>query len=264
MTPPVPRRFATMNVRGFWTLYCRGIKRFLRFSWHSIGGPCVSSLLFLAVFMLAAGGEGERVGGLGLGSFLVPGIVLFSLTYSAFEGAAFAVLEDKLEGMIGDILAAPLSPGEILFGYVLPSATSGIGVACLVLAVASFFVQLSLPFPLIALAFAIAIGLLFAQFGALAGLWAKRWEQYSVAENFVVLPLGFLSGAFFSLAVIPDFARAVVLGNPVFHAVNGFRYGLTGYSEGSLLIGALVLALLNIGLCVVTWRLFASGYNLKP
>lgn len=264
MTPLAPRQFHMVNLRGCWTLYRRGLFRFLRLSWHTVGGPCVSSLLFLAVFYLAAGRDGEAIGGLEIGAFIAPGVVLFSLCHGAFEGAAFNVLEDKLEGMMGDILSAPLVAGEILFGYVLPAASTAFLVSCLVLVMTSFFVELTLPAPLVALGFAAAIALLFAQFGALAGLWAGRWEQYSLAENFVVLPLGFLSGTFFSLAVIPEFARLVVLGNPVFHAVNGFRYGLTGYSEGPLLAGALFLLLLNVLLCVMTWRLFASGYNLKP
>ncbi len=264
MTPLVPRRFYLINLRGVWTLYRRGLVRFLRLSWHSIGGPCVSSLLFLAVFMLAAGQTGDALGGLGIGAFIAPGVVLFSLCQGAYEGAAFNVLEDKLEGMMGDILAAPLVAGEILFGYVLPAASMALLVSGLVLAMTALFVDLSLPAPLVALGFAALIALLFAQFGALAGLWADRWEQYSLAENFVVLPLGFLSGTFFSLAALPDFARAVVLGNPVFHAVNGFRYGLTGYSEGPLLAGALVLVLLNTMLGLLTWRLFAAGYKLKP
>ncbi len=264
MPPPAPRRFGAVNWMGLRTLFRRGLLRYLRYAWEFLGGPCVSSLLFLAVFVLAAGGAPELAPGVPLGQFLVPGIVMFSLAHNAFENAAFPVLDDKLEGMIGDILAAPLSPSEVLAGYVLPAAVNALITGAVILGLGWLFVDLRLHDPLASIGFAVLAALLFALIGTLAGLWAERWENYSTAETFLILPLGFLSGTFFSLASLPEPAQRLIAFNPVIYAVDGFRYGLTGHAETSGLLGAAILAALILGLWLLAWRLFAVGYKLKP
>lgn len=261
---PGPRRFAAVNGRGFRTLVRRDVLRFFRLAAESLGGPCVSSLLFLAVFVLAAGRQGEMVPGLSLVDFVAPGVVIFSLSHAAYQAAAFSLLEDKLEGMIADLLAAPLSPAEILGGYVCAAALNALIVGTVVLGLTLLFADPEPVAPAVSLGFATATALLFAQTGVLAGLWAERWEQYSLAENFLVLPLGFLSGAFFSIAALPPAAQTLVALNPLFYAMDGFRYGLTGHAESSLAIGALVLAGINLLLGLLAWRLIAIGYKIKP
>jgi len=269
MPPPVsrpfgPRNFGAVNWRGFHALYWRGMLRTFKYAWEFLGGPLVFSLMFLAVFVLAAGGQGEMAPGVSLMQFIAPGIVIFSLSHAAFENAGFALLDDKLEGMIGDLLAAPLSPGEILGGYVLSALCSALLVGALNLGVMALFVDLRLhDLPAIA-GFAVAAALLFALIGVLVGLWAERWENYAMAETFLIMPLGFLSGTFFARGAMPESFQAVVTFNPVFHAVDGFRYGLTGFSEGNLAPAAALLAGLNLGLWLLAWRLFAIGWKVKP
>lgn len=262
--PPVPRSFGAVNWRGLATLVRRGVARYVKMAWETLGGPCVSSLLFLAVFALAAGGRSEMLPGLALVEFLVPGIVIFQLGHSAFENAAFPVLDDKLEGMIGDILAAPLSPLEVMAGYVLPAALNGLATGALVLGLAWLFVGVAVHDLAAALGFAAGMALLFALVGTLVGLWADKWEHYSMAESFLVAPLGFLSGTFFTLASLPGAGQALIALNPVFYAVDGFRYGLTGQAETALPLGAALLAGLALGLWLLAWRLFAIGYKVKP
>ena len=111
--------------------------------------------------------------------------------------------------------------------------------------------------------FAAASALLFALLGTLAGLWADRWEHYAMVESFLILPLGFLSGTFFTLAALPEPARLLIAFNPVFYAVDGFRYGLTGHGESSLALGMGLLLTLDLALGLVAWRLFAVGYKIK-
>jgi ABC-2 type transport system permease protein len=261
---PRPRRFVGLNGRGLWTLFQRDVMRFLRLGVESLGAPAASSLLFMAVFVLASGRKGEMLPGLALADFIAPGVVIFSLSHAAYQAAAFSLLEDKLEGIIADLLAAPLSPAEILTGYVAAAAFNALVAGALVLALTLFFADLKPVAPAVSLGFAAATALLFAQIGVLAALWAERWEQYSVAENFLVLPLGFLSGTFFTVAALPSPAQAVIALNPVFYAVDGFRYGLTGHGESSLLTGAVVLTTINIVLGLIAWRLFTIGYKIKP
>ncbi len=261
--PPRPRHFGWVNWRGLWTLYRRGAFRYLRYGVESIGGPAVSSLLFLAVFSLALGGRGEMVPGVTLIQFIAPGIVIFSLTHSAFESAATPIIYDKLEGMIGDVIGAPLTPLEITAGYLLSATGNGLLTGTVVLALMAVFVELPLHAPLIALGFAVAASVLFALAGIVIGLWSERWDSYSAAETFLILPIGLLSGAFFTLQGVPEGARWLFDLNPVFHAVQGFRYGFIGVAEAPVAVSAAVLVGLDLVLGVLVWRLVALGYKIK-
>jgi len=260
---PQPRHFGWVNWRGLWTLYRRGAFRYLRYGVESIGGPAVSSLLFLAVFSLALGGRGEMVPGFTLVQFIAPGIIIFSLTHSAFEGAATPLIYDKMEGMIGDVIGAPLTPIEITAGYLLSATGNGLITGAVVLALMAVFVDMTPHAPLAVLGFAIAASALFALIGMVVGLWADRWDNYSAAETFLILPIGLLSGAFFTLRGVPEGARWLFDLNPVFHAVQGFRYGFIGAAEAPVAVSAAVLVGLDLVLGVLVWLLIALGYKIK-
>jgi ABC-2 type transport system permease protein len=261
---PRPRSFGAVNWRGVWSLYRREQLRFFRYAAESLGGPAASSLLFLAVFSLALGGSSEMAPGVSLAVFVAPGIAMFSLTHSAFESAAVPILYDKMEGMIGDILGAPLTPMETLAGYALAAASSGVVTGAVVMVLMSVFVDLAVHSLAAILGFALGGALLFALVGTVVGLWADRWDNYSAAETFLILPLGLLSGAFFPLDRLPGEVRWAFVSNPVFHAVDGFRYGFTGHADGVVMLGAAVLLVLILALTLLAWRLFAIGYKIKP
>jgi len=261
---PRARQFGWVNWRGLWTLYRRGAARYLRYGVESIGGPAVSSLLFLAVFSLALDGRGEMVPGVTLVQFIAPGIVIFSLTHSAFQSAATPIVYDKLEGMIGDIIGAPLTALEITAGYLISAAGNGLITGTVILALMAVFVDLPLHAPWIVFGFAVAAAVLFAAIGLVVGLWSDRWDNYSAAETFLILPIGLLSGAFFTLEGVPEGARWLFDLNPVFHAVQGFRYGFIGTAETPVAVSAAVLVGLDLVLTVLAWRLIATGYKTKP
>lgn len=259
-----PRFRGAANWRGCRALVQRGVLRFLKEAGESLAGPAVGSLLFLAVFSLALGGASEPVPGVSLIEFLAPGIVILALSQSAFVYAAYPLLHDKMEGIIGDFLAAPLSPAEILAGYVVAASVNALLVGTVVLFLFWIFADVQIFNGWAVFGFALAAAVLFALFGTLAGLWAERWEHYSAAENFVALPLGFLSGAFFSVTALPQFGVALIHANPAFYTINGFRYGLTGYAETNLALAAVLLCGLIAGFWILAWRLIAVGYNIKP
>ena len=261
---PQTRRFGAANWRGMWSLYRRDVVRFFRYGLESLGGPAVSSLLFLAVFDLALGDPERLVQGVTLAQFIAPGIVMFSLTHSAFEMSAVPIIYDKHEGMIGDIVGAPMTPLEIVAAYALSATSNGLATGALILALMALFVPLPVAAAALALGFAAAGALLFALVGIIVGVWSDRWDNYSAAETFLMLPLGLLSGAFFPVETLPEAARWIFALNPVFHAVEGFRAGFTGQAQESLLVAAAVLAALIAGLWLLTWRLFAVGYKIKP
>ncbi len=261
--PLAPRHIGWINVRGLWTLFYRGLRRYLRSSWYSVGGPCVSSLLFLAVFVLAAARHGEMLHGITVAQFIAPGVVVLSLSQTAFESSSIWLLEDKMDGVIWDLLSAPLTPLEVFAGYVLPAMAFALGVAGLVFAMTLAFVDFAWTAPWATLLFAVLAAGMFAQLGLLTGIVAQRWETHSLFENFLVLPLAFLSGSFFTISALPADLQDLILLNPVFYVVDGFRYGLTGHVEGAILPGFGILLGLNIVLGLTAWRLINRGYNIK-
>ncbi len=262
-TTPVPRRFGPVNWRGVYTLYSREKARFYRYGVETLVGPAITTLLFLAIFNLALGGEEVRPG-ISLSAFIGPGVVMFTMVHSAFQGGALPVLFCKIEGMITDVISAPLTPLEVLAGHVLPAITSAMTVGAVVLALVAVFVDLPLYSVTAIIGFAFAASLLLALLGLVVGIWAERWDGYSAMDTFLVAPLGFLSGAFFPVDNLPESVRWVFHFNPVFQAVEGFRYGFFGQAQTSLVVAALVLLGMSLVLGLVAWRMLAVGYRLKP
>ncbi len=196
--------------------------------------------------------------------YLAPGIAAFTLIHAAFENAAFPVVYDKLEGSLEDLLMSPLSRFEVAAGYVLAGATSGLVVGAGTLALAWAFVPLAMPQPGWLLLFGTLAALLFAALGVVVGLWAEKWDQMSVADTFLMLPLAFLSGAFFTLDSVPAVGRSLIQLNPVFYAIDGVRHGALGWSEADPWLSAAIVAALVLAAVTLAGRLFAVGYKIVP
>jgi ABC-2 type transport system permease protein len=260
-----PAGFGLVNWRGLWALYYGyGVRRFLRFGLETLAGPLISSLLFLLVFVVGQSGLGEMLPGVGLTEFVAPGIVLNAVIYTAFQNSAAMIVMDKLEGTIGDVQMAPVTALEIVVGFALSAATCGLLTGILVALGTALFVDYSYFNATLTLGFAVGTALLFAFLGLIVGLWGERWDHYGAVEGFVIVPLGLLSGTFFSVARLPEEVRGWIYANPVFYAIDGFRAGFIGQSETSLVLGAGLLVALNLGLAVLAWRLFAAGYKIRP
>jgi ABC-2 type transport system permease protein len=261
---PTLRRFGVVNWVGVSALYRRELLRVLKFYPESVFGPTAMSLLYLIVFHFALGGERVQMGGLPLIEFVAPGLVIYTLCERAFDTTSISLLFDKLEGMISDILMAPLSAAEGTAAYAGSAASAGFVVGGVVLAAQSVFVPLSFANPLAILFFAVAGALLHALAGIIVGLWAARWDHYAAATTFFVVPFGFLSGTFYSIEALPPLGRLLVQLNPVFYVIDGFRYGFTGHAEGSLGLGVALLLAVDAVLLVVVYRLVRRGFRLKP
>lgn len=258
-----PRPWRAVAWPGLWALYCREVRRFLRFAPEGLGGALVSSLLFLAVFSVAWPDRLQLQPGVDALAFLAPGIAAYALFHNAFENAAFGLLFDKLEGMLGDILMAPLTPAEVLAAYVLAAASNALVTGAVVLAGLALLVPLPLASAASVLGFAVLGALLFALLGFLTGLWAEKWDRYAVVDTFLVMPLGLLSGSFFTPAVLPEAGRLLMQANPVFYLIDGFRSGFTGVAEAPPLPGLLLCAGLAATLAFVAWRLLRRGWKVQ-
>ena len=260
-----PRRFGRVNWRGLWTLYLRDVKRFLIFSTEFLLGPVVSSLLFLFVFVIAAGPSLIfEVEGVDLAAFIATGLVGYQICLGSFQASAFPVVYDKLEGAIGDVLSAPVTPAEMVLAAALAATSVSMIGASLILLAVVFFIDLPLANPALVLIFAILGGLMFAFLGYIAGLWAEKWDRYAAVETFLILPLSMLSGTFFAVSSLPELGQTIIQLNPVFYAIDGFRAGFLGPVQSDPMVGLAVLVGLDLILAFLTWQLVRIGYKIRP
>ncbi len=255
---------AAVNWIGLWTLCHREVGRFLRVAAQTVTGPVVTTLLFLVVFSIALGRRAPPIENVPYTAFLAPGLIMMTMAQNAFANTSSSLLIAKVQGNIGDFLMAPLRPGELTCGFALGGATRGLLVGAVVALAMSPFVPLGPAHPGYVLFHAVAASLLLALLGILAGLWAQKMDHLAAVTNFVVMPLTFLSGTFYSVEDLPvPFHTAAHL-NPFFYMIDGFRHGMTGHAEGSLAAGLLVLSVSNLVLAVACHRLIASGWRLRP
>lgn len=262
-----PRRFGRANWRGLWTLCCRDFLRAMKGYRSTIIGPVVSSLLFYAVFQLALGGVatvGPANAAVPFGQFLAAGLAIFATCERAYETATESLVFDKLEGIIADMLMAPLTPTERTVGYAAGAAAAGLVTGAAVLGTLSLIAPPALPAAWLSLGFAVLGALLLALAGVAIGLWAERWDHQSAATSFLLMPILFLSGTFYSIESLPPLGQQLVRLNPIFYLIDGFRAGLTGHSEGMVAWGGAVLLALTVGLGLLVRRLFRIGYKIKP
>jgi len=250
-------------VTGFPTLLHKELLRFWKVSFQTVAAPVLTTLLYLLVFGHALGGRAQAFPGTGYVEFLVPGLAMMAMLQNAFANSSSSIIQSKVTGNIVFILLPPLAPGEILGAYLLAAIVRGLAVGVGVLAVTAWVVPLPLEAPAWALAFAVVGSGMLGAFGIIAGIWAEKFEQVAAFQNFLVLPLTFLAGAFYSVHSLPPAWQGVSRLNPFFYAIDGFRYGFFGRSDvapaTSLAIAAGALGALSwIGL-----RMIRSGYKLR-
>jgi ABC-2 type transport system permease protein len=262
-TPPRLRRFGAVNWLGFWTLYEREVRRFLKVGMQTVGAPVVTTLLFLAIFLLALGGQQRQAGGVPYVEFLAPGLIMMAMTQNAFANTSSSLIIAKVQGNIVDVLMPPLSPAELTLGFALGGVTRGLVVGAVVAAAMALAAPLHMAHPALALFHAVAASLLLSLLGMLGGIWADKFDHIAAVTNFVVTPLAFLSGTFYSIEQLPEAWRAVALANPFFYMIDGFRCGFIGRADASVAAGIAVMVAINLALLALCHALIARGYKLK-
>ena len=260
---PVPRALGPVNWRGLWTLYQKEVRRFLKIFTQTVAAPAVTSLLFLAVFTIALGRRGE-VAGVAFNTFLAPGLIMMAMAQNAFANTSSSIVVSKVQGNIVDLLMPPLSPGEITLAMALGGLTRGLMVGVVVGLVLAVFVPMGIHDPWIILIYAVAASLMLALLGIAGGIWAEKFDHIASVTNFVVMPLTFLSGTFYSIERLPEAARAIAQMNPFFYMIDGFRYGFIGQSDAPVAVGLMVLIAVDVALMALCYAMFAKGYKLKP
>jgi ABC-2 type transport system permease protein len=258
-----PRRFGAVNWIGLLALTRRQMRNGLADYHYQILGPVVSSLLYLAVFHMAlstlqVGGAGDML------SFIAPGLVIYAACDKAYESSAASLILDKHERVIVDMLMAPLTAIERTVAYAVGAACSGLSVGLAVGLATVIFTPLHLANIAILLYFAIAGTLMQGLIGTLVGIWAQKWDQYAVIHTFLLLPLSFLSGVFYRVDTLPDFARQIIGLNPIFYVIDGFRRGMTGIGVSDLGSAAGIVLVVDLLLFLSVYLCFRRGYRLKP
>jgi ABC-2 type transport system permease protein len=258
-----PRRITGINTVGLKTLIWKEVSRFINVYTQTIIAPMVTTLLFYAVFALAFGGVTRTIGDIQYLAFLAPGLIMMTMVQNAFANTSSSMVIAKVQGNIVDILMPPLSPAELFWGYVIGGVTRGLCVGVAVAAVVFIVVGTTFHSFFHIIAFGVLGTMMLSSMGLAAGIWSQKFDHIAAVTNFVVTPLTFLSGTFYSINQLPDVWHDAALYNPFFYMIDGFRYGFIGVSDGNVTIGLVFLTGINIALALLSWWMIRSGYKIK-
>lgn len=260
---PLPRPIGTVNWIGLYTLTRKEVRRFLKVWVQTVAAPVVTSLLFYAVFALALGGVVRSVGDVPFLQFLGPGLVMMAIAQNAFANTSSSVLVAKVQGNIVDVLMTPLAAAELATAYVLGGVIRGLMVGVVTAIGIWVFVPLGVHAPFYILFHAVAASMMLSLIGIMGGIWADKFDHMAAVTNFIVTPLSFLSGTFYSIQSVPPLFHTIAHLNPFFYFIDGFRYGFIGQTDGTLMTGLAVMVAVNALLWVLVLRMLRSGYKLK-
>ncbi|MCG8493507.1 MAG: ABC transporter permease [Sneathiellales bacterium] len=254
---------AFLNWLGLYTLLMKEVKRFLKVPLQTIFAPMMTTMLFLAIFTLAFGNSDRYDGTVSFADFLAPGLIMMAVIQNAFANTSSSLVIAKVQGNIVDVLMPPLSASELTLAYALSGLARGVVVAMAVSTCMWFFLDLQVHSWAAVLYFLVAAGLMLSLLGIIGGIISDKFDHIAAVTNFVVMPLSFLSGTFYSVERLSGIWYDLSHINPFFYMIDGFRYGFIGTSDSSLLQGALVVGVLDIVLYLTVWVLFRRGYKLK-
>ncbi|TCP13590.1 ABC-2 type transport system permease protein [Crenobacter luteus] len=252
-----------INFTGFYTLFRKELLRFWKVAFQTVAAPVLTALLYQLIFAHVLENHVEAYPGVSYTAFLIPGLAMMSMAQNAFANGSSSLIQSKVTGNIVFILLPPLTALEFTAAYLLAAVCRGLLVGAGVLAVTAAF---GLPWPthpLWALVFAaLGCGVL-GSLGIIAGIWAEKFDQLAAFQNFIIMPLTFLSGVFYSIASLPPLWRAVSHANPVFYMIDGFRYGFFGQADVSPWLSLAVVGASFVALASLALRMIGSGYKLR-
>ncbi len=252
-----------MNTHGVWAIYRFEMARALRTLWQSLVTPVLTTSLYFIVFGGAIGSRMQTVGGVGYGSFIVPGLIMLSLLTQSISNASIGIYFPKFTGTIYELLSAPVSAMEMVLGYVGAATTKSVILGLIILATAACFVPLRIEHPLAMIAFLILTAVAFSLFGFIIGIWANGFEQLNFVPALLITPLTFLGGAFYSIDMLPQPWRTVSLFNPVVYLVSGFRWSFFGQGDVAVGVSLAVTAGFLILCLAIIAVIFRTGWRMK-
>ncbi len=252
-----------INGIGFYTLYMREVRRFMRVVSQTVIAPMVTTLLFWAVFQLAMGQGRADINGVSFGVFLVPGLIMMTMVQNAFANTSSSLMIAKMQKNIVDTLMAPLSPISLTSAYMLGGITRGMLVGFSVFVIMAFMGLVHVHSVFLIVAYALLACGMLSLLGIIGGIIAIKFDHLGAFTNFVITPLSFLSGTFYSINALPEVGKIMAKSNPFFYMIDGFRYGFIGVSDGNIGLGFFILLMSNIILFFIVHAMFKRGYRLK-
>ena len=257
------RDYESFNWEGFKTLYFKEVKRFMNVATQTLLAPAITTLLFYGIFAIALGRGSFMVDVYSFSEFLAPGLICMSMLQNSFANTSSSILISKVQGNIVDILMPPLSESELTLAYALGGATRGLIVGIVVAITVYLIVPLNIHSIFHILYFSILSSLLLSLLGIFCGVWSQKFDHMAALTNFVITPLTFLSGTFYSINKLPEVWQVFAQFNPFFYMIDGFRFGFLGIKDGNIFIGMIILALGNIFALTFCMFMFKKGYRLR-
>ena len=257
------RRFGLVNWYGTWTLYKKEVLRFLIVWIQTIFSPLISSLLFLLVLSLAIGADRGDVLGVPFITFLAPGLISMQVIQQSFSHSSSSFMIGKIQGNIVDLLYAPLSAAEVTISVALAAVTRSVVIAIVSIIVFKLIINIEISNYFLLIVFTLLSSFILGNIGIIAGLWAEKFDHMATVTNFVIVPLSFLSGTFYSIERLPELLQMISKVNPFFYMIDGFRYSFIGKADGSIFVGLIYLSVLSFVSWFVTYLLYKKGYKIK-
>ena len=252
-----------MNLRGIFAIYHFEMSRMFRTVSQSIASPVLSTALYFIVFGSAIGSRIENIEGVSYMSFLIPGLIMLTILNQSVSNASFGIYFPKFSGTIYEILSAPISPIEITFGYVLAAASKSVLIGLIILITSAFFIEITILHPFWMLLFLLLMSLTFSLFGFIIGIWANDFQKIQLIPSFILTPLTFLGGSFYSIGMLPEFWQKLSYINPIVYLISSFRWSFYGNSDVNVVV-SIIATLFFLAICIgfVSW-IFKTGYKIK-
>ncbi len=257
------RRFGRINWLGLYTLALREVMRFVAVWSQTLLAPLVTAGLFLVIFSIAIGPARGEVLGVPFTAFIAPGILMMTVIQNAFANTSSSIVISKVQGNIVDTLMPPLSAGELVIGYLAGGVARGLAVALAIGLGILLVLGIPIAHPGWVLVFVLLGSAMMGAVGIVAGIYANKFDQMAAITNFIVTPLAFLSGTFYSVAALPPVLYEITHVNPVFYLIDGVRFGVLGVSDSSPWLGLAVCSVTTVAVSMAAWWMFRTGYRLK-
>ncbi len=257
------RRFGRVNWLGTRTLAAREVRRFMNVWSQTVMAPLINAGLLLMIFTIAIGPNRGDVMGVPFMTFLAPGIMTMTVIQNAFANTSSSMASAKVQGNIVDTLMPPLSAGELLVGYLFGSFARGVIVAAVIALGSWIFLGVGMQNPVWVIVFVLLGSIFMGGLGLIGGIYAQKFDQLSAISNFIVTPLAFLSGTFYSIEALPGLMQTLCHINPFFYIIDGVRFGMIGVSDSSPWLGLVIVAAACVAVCIFCWSWLKRGYRLK-
>jgi ABC-type polysaccharide/polyol phosphate export systems, permease component len=247
----------------FLSLVRREVNRFMKIKRQTLFAPLLETFLYISVFGAALGSRIHTLHGFRYIVFVIPGLIMMAWAMNAFSNNASSILQQKFQRAIDDQLSSPASPVELLLGFTFGGFLRGMLVAVLTFTAASVLVDIPVEEPLVLLPGLLLVGFFFAQLGVLVGVRAEQFDDVSFYQTFILTPLIFLGGVFYSATLLPQPFETLTQFNPIYYMIGLVRYGFLGYSETSIALSLLFLTVASLALFAVNYRVFTKGSRLR-